>query len=40
MGALLKVNPYNQPAVESIKIGVKAILKSDTKTMPLRTIEV
>lgn len=40
MGSLLDVNPYNQPAVESIKIGVKAILKSDTKTATLRTIEI
>lgn len=40
MGGLMGVSPYNQPAVESIKIGVKAILKSNTEVSANNTIEI
>ncbi len=40
MSSLLEINPFGQPAVESIKLAVSAILKSDTKLSGDNTIEV
>ena len=40
MGSLLEINPFGQPAVESIKLAVSAILKSDTKIQGENKIEV
>lgn len=40
IGGLMGISPYNQPAVESIKIGVKVILKSSAEVSADNTIEI
>ena len=40
VGSMLEINPFGQPAVESIKLAVSAILKSDTKIQGDNKIEV